>query len=179
MEKIVYMKQTKKQKNDDEKQVQQKLEHNISPENRKERNEKYSQYVEAKSPKTKNFPTLINSFWVGGLICCIGQGFYDLLAYFFPTLTDTELSAWMLVILIFITCFLTAIGVFDKIGNFAGAGTIVPITGFANSIASPALEYKKEGIIFGVCSKMFIVAGPVIVCGIVASVIVGIIYMFI
>lgn len=159
--------------------LQQELEHEISPSERKMRNQKYSEYVEAKSPKTKNFPTLIHSFWVGGLICCIGQGFYDLLSYFFPTMTDTELSAWMLVILIFITCFLTALGVFDKIGNFAGAGTIVPITGFANSIASPALEYKKEGIIFGVCSKMFIVAGPVIVCGIVASVIVGLIYMFI
>ena len=94
-------------------------------------------------------------------------------------MTDTELGAWMLIVLIFITCLLTGIGIFDKIGNFAGAGTIVPITGFANSIASPALEYKKEGIIFGVCSKMFIVAGPVIVCGTVASVIVGIIYLFI
>lgn len=163
----------------DEKKLQKKLEHEISPEKRKDRNKKYNEYVEAKSPLTKNFPTLFNSFWVGGLICCIGQGFYDLLAYFFPYLTDAELTSLMLIILIFITCFLTAIGVFDKIGNFAGAGTIVPITGFANSIASPALEYKKEGIIFGVCSKMFIVAGPVIVCGIVASVIVGLIYLFI
>ena len=161
------------------KNLQKKLEHDMSPEKRKERNEKYVEYVEAKSPKTKNFPTLFNSFWVGGLICCIGQGFSDLLSYFVPSMTDTELNAWMLIFLIFITCFLTAIGVFDKIGNFAGAGTIVPITGFANSIASPALEYKKEGIIFGVCSKMFTVAGPVIVCGIVASVIVGIVYLFI
>lgn len=166
------------EKNKD-KNLQKKLEHEISPEKRKERNQKYIEYVEAKSPKTKNFPSLINSFWVGGLICCIGQGIYDFLAYLFPTMTDTELGAWMLIVLIFITCFLTAIGIFDKIGNFAGAGTIVPITGFANSIASPALEYKKEGIIFGVCSKMFIVAGPVIVCGTVASVIVGIIYLFI
>ncbi len=162
-----------------DKNLQKKLEHDMSPEKRKERNEKYVEYVEAKSPKTKNFPTLFNSFWVGGLICCIGQGFSDLLSYFVPSMTDTELNAWMLIFLIFITCFLTAIGVFDKIGNFAGAGTIVPITGFANSIASPALEYKKEGIIFGVCSKMFTVAGPVIVCGIVASVIVGIVYLFI
>lgn len=161
------------------KNLQQKLEHEISPDKRKLRNEQYARYVEAKSPKTKNFPTLINSFWVGGLICCLGQGISDFLAYLFPSMTDTELGAWMLIVLIFITCFLTSIGVFDKIGNFAGAGTIIPITGFANSIASPALEYKKEGIIFGVCSKMFIVAGPVIVCGIVASVIVGIFYLFI
>ena len=162
-----------------DKRLQKKLEHEISPDKRKERNQKYIEYVEAKSPKTKNFPSLINSFWVGGLICCLGQGIYDFLAYLFPAMTDTELGAWMLIVLIFITCLLTGIGIFDKIGNFAGAGTIVPITGFANSIASPALEYKKEGIIFGVCSKMFIVAGPVIVCGTVASVIVGIIYLFI
>ena len=162
-----------------EKKLQKKLEHEISPEKRKERNQKYVAYVEAKSPKTKSFPTLLNSFWVGGLICCFGQAIMDLLSMWFKNMTDTELSAWMLIVLIFIATFLTALGVFDKIGNFAGAGTIVPITGFANSIASPALEYKKEGIIFGVCAKMFIVAGPVIVCGTVASVIVGIIYMLI
>lgn len=146
---------------------------------RKARNEKYNAYVEAKTPKTKNWPTLFNAFWVGGLICCLGQAVYDLLAYFFPTMTDSELSAWMLIVLIFIACFLTGLGVYDRIGTFAGAGSIVPITGFANSVASPALEFKKEGIIFGLCVKMFTVAGPVIVSGIVASVIVGIIYMFI
>lgn len=168
-----------KKTNIENKSLQKNLEHGIEPIKRQERNKKYNQYVEAKSPKTKNFPTLFNSFWVGGLICCFGQVISDVLSYFFPFMTDTELGAWMLIIIIFITCFLTAIGVFDIIGNFAGAGTIIPITGFANSIASPALEYKKEGIIFGVCSKMFIVAGPVIVCGTVASVIVGIIYLFI
>ena len=146
---------------------------------RKTRNQKYNEYVEAKTPKTKNWPTLFNAFLVGVLICCLGQGIYDLLAYFFPTMTDTELSAWMLIVLIFLSCFLTALGVYDRIGTFAGAGSIVPITGFANSVASPALEFKKEGIIFGLCVKMFTVAGPVIVCGIVSSVIVGIIYMFI
>ena len=146
---------------------------------RKARNEKYNAYDEAKTPKTKNWPTLFNAFWVGGLICCLGQAVYDLLAYFFPTMTDSELSAWMLIVLIFIACFLTGLGVYDRIGTFAGAGSIVPITGFANSVASPALEFKKEGIIFGLCVKMFTVAGPVIVSGIVASVIVGIIYMFI
>lgn len=163
----------------EDKKLQQKLEHEISPEKRKQRNEKYNQYVEAKSPKTKSFPSLLNAFWVGGLICCIGQVINDVMAYFFPTMTDIELNAWMLIVLIFLACLLTALGVFDKIGNFAGAGTIVPITGFANSICSPALEYKKEGIIFGVCAKMFIIAGPVIVSGIVSSVIVGIIYLFI
>ena len=145
----------------------------------KERNKKYNEYVEAKTPKTKNWPTLFYSFIVGGFICCIGQGIYDLMQYFFPSMTDTELSAWMLIILIFIACLLTGLGVYDRIGTFAGAGSIVPITGFANSVASPALEYKKEGIIFGLCVKMFTIAGPVIVSGIVASVVIGIIYMFI
>lgn len=152
---------------------------NQTAEQRQERNKKYNAYVEAKSPKTKEFPSLFYSFFVGGLICCIGQGIYDLMQYIFPAMTDTELGAWMLIILIFIACFLTAVGIFDQIGSFAGAGTIIPITGFANSIASPALEYKKEGIIMGLCVKMFTVAGPVIVCGIVASIIVGIVYLFI
>ena len=144
----------------------------------KERNKKYNEYISAKAPKSKNFPSLIYSFLVGGTICCIGQGFYDLLQYLMPTLTDMQLTTWMLVCLIFLSCFLTALGVYDRIGTFAGAGSIIPITGFANSIASPALEFKKEGLIFGLCVKMFTVAGPVIVMGTVSSVIVGIIYLF-
>ena len=143
------------------------------------RNKKYNEYVEAKTPKTKNWPTLFYAFIVGGFICCLGQGIYDLFQALFPYMTDSDLSAWMLIVLIFISSFLTALGVYDRIGTFAGAGSIVPITGFANSVASPALEYKKEGIIFGLCVKMFTVAGPVIVCGIVASVLVGIVYLFI
>lgn len=144
-----------------------------------DRNEKYKKYVAAKIPKTKIFPSLIYSFVIGGLICCLGQLIYDGFHYWFPILNEQELGTIMLICLIFLTCFFTAIGVFDILGSFAGAGTIIPISGFANSIASPALEYKREGIIFGVCAKMFTVAGPVIVCGIVASFIVGIIYLFI
>lgn len=144
----------------------------------KERNKKYNEYISKKAPKSKNFPSLIYSFIVGGTICCIGQGFYDLYQFLMPTLTDMQLTTWMLVSLIFLSCFLTALGVYDRIGTFAGAGSIIPITGFANSIASPALEFKKEGLIFGLCVKMFTVAGPVIVMGTVSSVIVGIIYLF-
>ena len=145
---------------------------------KQERDKRYNEYVDAKIPNTKNWPTLFYAFIVGGTICSIGQGIYDIFASIFPTMTETELSAWMLVILIFITCLLTALGVYDKVGEFGGAGSIVPITGFANSVASPALEFKKEGIIFGLCAKMFVVAGPVIVTGVVSSVIVGIIYLF-
>ena len=144
----------------------------------KERNKKYNEYVQAKIPKTKDFPTLIYAYLVGGLICMIGQGINDALMAIFPTMSVDSVNAWMLIILIFISSLLTGIGVYDKIGAFAGGGSIVPITGFANSIASPAIEFKKEGIISGLCVKMFSVAGPVIVNGIAASIIVGIIYLF-
>lgn len=144
-----------------------------------ERNKKYNQYVDSKKPKTKDFPTLIYAYLVGGFICMIGQAIQDTLLAIFPTMSVESAGAWMLIVLIFLASFLTAIGVYDRIGVFAGAGSIVPITGFSNSITSPAMEFKKEGIIFGLCVKMFTVAGPVIVNGVAISVIVGIIYLFI
>lgn len=144
-----------------------------------ERNKRYNQYVNAKSPRTHNWPSLFNAFLIGGLICCLGQAISDTFQYFWPALTDTELGAWTLIVLIFITCILTGLGIFDDIAKYAGAGTIVPISGFANSICSSAMEFRREGIIFGMCVKMFTVAGPVIVCGVVSSVIVGFIYLFI
>ena len=142
------------------------------------RNEQYNIYVEAKIPKTKSFPSLIYSFLVGGVICMIGQGINDGLMAIFPTMGQEEANSWMLIILIFIASLLTGLGWYDRIGVFAGAGSIVPITDFSNSITSPAVEFKKEGIIFGLCVKMFSVAGPVIVCGLVISFITGIIYLF-
>ena len=145
----------------------------------KQRDEAYNKYVEARKPKTKAWPSLFNSFWVGGLICLIGQGFNDMLLYFFPFMAEQTANIYALIFLIFLASFLTGIGVFDKIGKFAGGGSIVPITGFSNSIASPAIEYKNEGIIFGMCVKMFTIAGPVIVTGVVASIIVGLIYLFV
>ena len=93
-------------------------------------------------------------------------------------LEGDELSSYVSMIMVFLGAFLTGLGVYDRIGAFAGAGSIVPITGFSNSIASPAIEFKKEGIIFGLCVKMFSVAGPVIVNGTVISIIVGVIYLF-
>lgn len=143
------------------------------------RNEQYNIYVESKIPKTKDFPTLIWAFLIGGLICCIGQGISDILMLIFPKMGQDEASSWMLIILIFIASLLTGLGIYDRIGVFAGAGSIVPITGFSNSITSPAVEFKKEGIIFGLCVKMFTVAGPVIVCGLIISFITGIIYLFV
>lgn len=141
------------------------------------RNEQYNKYVESKIPKTKSFPTLIWAYLVGGFICVLGQTISDVLMLIFPTMGLEESTAWMLIILIFIASLLTGLGLYDRIGIFAGAGSIVPITGFSNSITSPSVEFKKEGIIFGLCVKMFTVAGPVIVCGLVISFVTGIIYL--
>ena len=139
----------------------------------------YCKFVENRLPKTKFFPSLLWAFLVGGLICCIGQGITDLITILFPYLPKDEIQAYTLIVLIFLASFLTGIGVYDRIGAFAGAGSIVPITGFSNSIASPAIEFKNEGVIFGMCVKMFSVAGPVIVTGIVSSILVGIIYFIV
>ena len=147
--------------------------------NQEEISEKYNKYVEAKIAKTRYFPSVLWSFLIGGLICLIAQGINDSLIAIFPTMAQSTAWAYTLAILIFIASLLTGLGVYDRIGRFAGGGTIVPITGFSNSITSPAIEYKHEGIIFGVCVKMFTIAGPVIVTGVVASVVVGFIYYII
>lgn len=145
----------------------------------KKRNEAYNKYVSAKIPKTRAWPTLFNSFWVGGVICLIGQGVNDLILLWFPYLSQQSAWAYTLIVLIFIAAFLTGIGVYDQIGKFAGGGSIVPITGFSNSITSPSIEFKSEGIIYGICVKMFTIAGPVIVFGVVSSILVGFIYWII
>ncbi len=143
------------------------------------RNQNYNKYIKQKIPKTKPWPTLFNSFWVGGVICLVGQGVNELLSLIWPNIDQTTQWTYVLIVLIFLASLLTGLGVYDKIGAFAGAGSIVPITGFSNSVTSPAIEFKHEGIIFGICVKMFTVAGPVIVSGVVSSIIVGFIYLFI
>ena len=145
----------------------------------KERNQKYNEYVEAKIAKTKAWPSLFNSFWVGGLICILGQGINDSLLAIFPNMAEQTAWGYTLIVLIFLASFLTGLGVYDRIGQFAGGGSIVPITGFSNSITSPAIDFHNEGIIYGLCVKMFTIAGPVIVIGVVSSIIVGLIYLFI
>ena len=135
----------------------------------------YQKMVEKKSPKSKIAYDCLKAFWVGGTICLIGEIISNLLSMFF-TLEKTALSAWTSIILVFLGATLTGIGVYDKIGKYAGAGSLVPITGFANGITSPAMEYKPEGFVLGVGAKMFTIAGPVIVYGTVASVVYGIIY---
>ena len=136
----------------------------------------YLDYVDKKSPNSPILKNCFNAFWVGGLICSIGQIIFDFCQY--KWLDTTTSSTVVSIILIGIAAFLTGLNVFNKIGKFAGAGSLVPITGFANSIVSPAIEYKSEGYIMGGGGKMFTVAGPVLVFGISASVIVGIIATF-
>ena len=138
--------------------------------------QEYLDYVDKKSPNSPILKNCFNAFWVGGLICSIGQIIFDFCQY--KGLDSTSSSTVVSIILIGIAAFLTGLNIFNKIGKFAGAGSLVPITGFANSIVSPAIEYKSEGYVMGVGGKMFTVAGPVLVFGISASVIVGIIATF-
>lgn len=145
---------------------------------RKEKEKKeYQQIVKIKSPKSNIFKNCIMAFIVGGLICDIGQFFSNMLLN--AGLPQEEASTYVSIIMIFLGALLTGLGVYDNIGKYAGAGSIVPITGFANSIVSPAMEFKREGYVFGVAGKMFVIAGPVLVYGITSSVIVGLIYHFI
>ncbi len=136
----------------------------------------YNDYVESKAPKSPLLKDCFNAFLVGGLICSLGQIIFEFCK--FKGLDQVTSNTIVSITLIGLAAFLTAINVFNKIGKFAGAGSLVPITGFANSIVSPAIEYKSEGYIMGVGAKMFTVAGPVLVFGISASVILGIIYCF-
>ena len=141
-------------------------------------NENYLAYVRSFAQPTKHFHNCWRAFIVGGLICCVGQ----FLRVVFETavgLSGDELAGAVSMALIFLGCLLTGLGVYDRIGKAAGAGSIVPITGFANSVASPALEFKAEGLITGLAAKMFPVAGPIIVYGVVSGAIVGLIYFFI
>lgn len=141
-------------------------------------NENYLNYVKSVLPKTKEKRTLTRAFIVGGIICVIGQGIRFLYERTLG-LTGDELSGFVSLTLIFIGAFLTGIGVYDRIGKYAGGGSIVPITGFANSVVSPAMEFKTEGYVYGTAAKMFVVAGPIIVFGVASSVLVGLIYYII
>lgn len=138
----------------------------------------YQQKVEELAPRSKSLGSCLKAFWVGGLICCIGQLISDA-GRLWLNLDKDDCSALTAIVLVFLTALLTGIGVFDRIAAYAGAGTVVPITGFANSIAAPAVEYRSEGLVLGVGAKMFTVAGPVLVWGIGASVVYGVLYWLI
>ena len=134
----------------------------------------YGEYAKQRAPKSKHFRNFIFAFLIGGGICTLGQGI--LTWYKHLGLTADSAGAATSATLIAIAALLTGLGVYDDIAKRAGAGTLVPITGFANSVVSAALEFKSEGFVLGMCAKMFSLAGPVIVFGTTASVVYGIIY---
>ena len=140
-----------------------------------ESKEDYQKYVDQKTPNSPILKNCFNAFWVGGLICSIGQIIFEFCKM--RGIEESNSYTIVSILLIFLSAFLTSLNVFNRIGKFAGAGSLVPITGFANSIVSPAMEYKSEGYVLGVGAKMFTVAGPVLVYGISSGIIVGIIYL--
>jgi stage V sporulation protein AC len=143
---------------------------------KKEVAKKYEQYVKQFTPRPKYFSNSLKAFLVGGLICMAALYIQNMLVD--KGLSEKSAGAYVTVILICLAQLLTGLGVFDTISKFAGAGVIVPITGFANSMVAPAIEYKKEGPVLGIGAKLFSIAGPVLVCGISVSVIIGIISYF-
>ncbi len=134
----------------------------------------YGKLVKSMEPKSPIVKDCVNAFWIGGLICTIGQVFMNL--YSMWGLDETNAGTAMSMTLVALSALLTGLSLYDDIAKHAGAGTLVPITGFANSIAAPAVEFKTEGYVLGVGANMFKIAGPVIVYGTVASVIYGVIY---
>lgn len=133
----------------------------------------YQKFAEKKVPKPTYVKNIILAFIVGGIFCTLGQLILNFLLK--NGLDDKMAAAGTAISMVFIGALLTGLGIYDKIGKFGGAGAAIPITGFANAIVSPAMEFKREGFVFGVASKMFIIAGPVLVYGIGSSIIVGII----
>lgn len=135
---------------------------------------KYQIMASDATPKSKIFLDCLKAFLVGGLICDVGQFIYNMSN--FLGFSKEEALILVPIIMVFLGALLTATGIYSRLANFGGAGTVVPITGFSNAVVSPAIEFKKEGFIFGVAAKMFTIAGPVLVYGIGSSVIIGIIY---
>ncbi len=136
-------------------------------------NDEYGRYAERHMPRSARLRDLLRAFAVGGLICCLGE--FLLKLYQLAGLEAESAATACSVTLVFLGAALTGLGLYDRLARFAGAGTLVPITGFANSVASPALEFRREGLIAGTCARMFVIAGPVIVCGVGASVVYGLI----
>ncbi len=136
----------------------------------------YAKKVKETAPASALFRNCLKAFFVGGAVCLLGEGLFTLFARLGAE--EKEASTWVCISLIALTAMLTGIGVFDKIAKHAGAGTMVPITGFANAVVSPAVEYQTEGRITGAAVKMFSIAGPVIVFGCSAASLYGFIFYF-
>lgn len=142
--------------------------------NQQNRDKLYNDYVKQVTPKHNPFLNVIRAFVTGGIICCIGQAFIN---FYSSQGAEKELSAaYTTLSLVFLAVVFTGLNVYQKFAKFAGAGSVVPITGFANSVAAPAIEFKKEGQVFGIGCKIFTIAGPVILYGILSSWLLGVIY---
>ena len=150
------------------------MEQNLRPSPEQARRH-YAELVKRITPKSKLGQGCLRAFWVGGTICVLGQFLADAGVRYFDMTAQAALT-FASIALVFLTALLTGIGVFDRIARYAGAGTVVPITGFANAMVSPAMEFKPEGWVLGTGARLFTIAGPVLVYGVSASVIVGFLY---
>ena len=139
--------------------------------------QEYEQYVAAHAKKSPLLRDTLRAFFVGGVICAMGEGLCRLYGNWFD-LPRADASTWSAVSLVFLAVVLTALGIFDKIAHIAGAGTLVPITGFANAVASPAIDSRAEGLVLGIGAKIFTVAGPVLLYGTLAGTAYGLLYYF-
>ena len=139
------------------------------------KHQQYRNMVNDRMPKSKTLLNCVYAFLVGGAICCIGQLVGDA-GTLCLSLDEKQRAAFTSIVMIFLGALFTGVGLYDKLGSFAGAGSVAPITGFANSIVAPAMEHKREGLVLGVAANMFTIAGPVLVYGIVSGMIIGIIY---
>ena len=139
------------------------------------KHQQYRNMVNDRMPKSKTLLNCVYAFLIGGAICCIGPLVGDA-GTLCLSLDEKQRAAFTSIVMIFLGALFTGVGLYDKLGSFAGAGSVVPITGFANSIVAPAMEHKREGLVLGVAANMFTIAGPVLVYGIVSGMIIGIIY---
>ncbi|MDD6208880.1 MAG: SpoVA/SpoVAEb family sporulation membrane protein [Clostridiales bacterium] len=141
---------------------------------KQQKSDLYNQYVKSVTPKHNSTVNLINAFWVGGLICVLGQWLMNL--FLSMNLDKKTAGYYEILVLVLLSVILTALNIYPKIAKFGGAGTLVPITGFANSVASAAIEFQTEGQVFGIGCKIFNICGPVILYGIVVSWVLGLLY---
>ncbi|MDD2979009.1 MAG: stage V sporulation protein AC [Hespellia sp.] len=141
---------------------------------KKRKEEQYKEYVKQMTPKNRLGTNMVRAFITGGIICCIGQAIMNYCKLL--DLSQEISGSWTSLILVLLSVILTGLNIYPRIANWGGAGALVPITGFANSVAAPAIEYKKEGQVFGIGCKIFTIAGPVILYGIVTSWVLGVIY---
>ena len=140
----------------------------------KEKQEQYKAYVEKKTPKNNVCLNMIKAFITGGIICVVGQAILDFCKS--QGLSEEIAGSWTSLILVLLSVILTGFNIYPRIAQWGGAGALVPITGFANSVAAPAIEYQKEGQVFGIGCKIFTIAGPVILYGVFTSWVLGVIY---